>query len=81
MQRYKHRIRPIQGGTRRVSRETIQAMYVYPNIVAGWSDYCFNGNAITRSCRLVADLQAAVNNTKLLSGAMQTEQSVIFALL
>jgi hypothetical protein len=55
-------------------------MYVHLNVVAGLSDYCCNVNAVTYSHPVVVDLQAAVNNIKLLSGAMETEQSVIFPL-
>jgi hypothetical protein len=55
-------------------------MYVHPNIVAGLRDYC-NGNAITCSCRVVVNLPAAANKIKQLSGAMETEQPVIFALM
>ena len=56
-------------------------MYVEGNIVVLSRNHCCHGNATMLSLFIVFNLQLAVNNTKPVSVAMETEECVLCALL
>jgi hypothetical protein len=56
-------------------------MYVAGNFVVLSRNHCCHGNATVLSLFIVSNFQLAVNNTKPVSVAMETEERVLCALL